>query len=220
MNKSCCVYCLTNKLNNKKYIGFTSQNPKNRWGGGSRYKRTTHIGRAIEKYGWNSFKKEILFDCLTESEGKELEKELIAKYKTTDKRYGYNLSEGGEGTTGYHHTDEAKEIMRQKKLGSSGYWKGKKLSDEHKKKLSKSHIGKNSGVPRSEEVKRKISETHKLNCKNKKPVVRIDVCTNEILGYYDSALDASKIFNIKGGAVTKCCKHQAKTAGGYKWEYA
>jgi hypothetical protein len=48
--------------------------------------------------------------------------------------------------------------------GGSGYWKGKKLSEETKKKLSESHKGKkawNKGIPCSEETKRKISLVNK-----------------------------------------------------------
>jgi len=56
----------------------------------------------------------------------------------------------------------------------AGYWQGKKLSKEHRKKLSDSHIGQTAwnkgvkgednplyGIPRSEEVKKKISLKNK-----------------------------------------------------------
>lgn len=224
--------------NGKRYIGFTSQDPEARWKNGHGYKPTTYFGNAIDKWGWSSFKHEIWFANLTEEEGKQLEKEMIAKYHTTDKRFGYNLSEGGQGTTGYHHTDETKEIMREKKLGSKGYWEGKKLSDDHRKKLSESHKGKNLGIPRSEETKRKISETHKRNGKNKgrkltpeqrqkysdastskKSVAQIDLSSGDIINVFDSLIEASQFTGTSYTGITKCCKGRIKYSGGYKWQY-
>lgn len=36
--KSYVLYCHTNKLNGKKYIGITSQVPRKRWNNGNGYK--------------------------------------------------------------------------------------------------------------------------------------------------------------------------------------
>lgn len=236
--RNCCVYCHTNKFNGKKYIGFTSQKPEVRWKNGYGYKLTTYFRNAIDKWGWNSFVHEVLFTGLSEEEAKQIEKDLIAEYHTNDKRYGYNLTIGGEGTNGYHHTDEAKENMRNKKLGSDGYWTGKHLSDEHKEKLSKSHIGENAGVPRSEETKRKISETHKKNGKNKgkkmpeeqkelisanspfkKKVAQVDVVTGNIINIFDSLTEAAKFAGVDLTCIVKCCKGRIKTSGGFIWKY-
>jgi hypothetical protein len=40
------------------------------------------------------------------------------------------------------HTESAKLKISNSKKGSKGYWLGKKMSDEHKANLSKSHKGK------------------------------------------------------------------------------
>ena len=45
------VYCLKNKLNNKKYIGVTSQTPCARWQNGKHYSRHKKLYNDILKYG-------------------------------------------------------------------------------------------------------------------------------------------------------------------------
>jgi hypothetical protein len=42
----------------------------------------------------------------------ERERFFIKKYRSFDRRYGYNLTEGGEGAPGYRHTEQAKKIMQ------------------------------------------------------------------------------------------------------------
>lgn len=81
---------------NKIYIGITV-NPKQRWGAnGKHYIKNYHFTRAINKYGWNNFKHEILFDNLTINEAKSKEIELIAYYDSTNPTKGYNISLGGD----------------------------------------------------------------------------------------------------------------------------
>jgi hypothetical protein len=46
------VYQHKNKINNKVYIGITSQNPQIRWGSqGCNYKSSPYFYNAIQKYG-------------------------------------------------------------------------------------------------------------------------------------------------------------------------
>lgn len=79
----------------KVYIGI-AKDVKHRWrANGKGYKGSTRIWYAIQKYGWNNFKHEIIADGLTREEASGLEKLTIAKYKSTDPMYGYNLTEGG-----------------------------------------------------------------------------------------------------------------------------
>ena len=111
MGKTFCVYLHTNQKNGKKYVGITCQKPENRFLNGKGYKKQ-YFGKAIRKYGWESFETKILFEGLSEPEAKEKEIELIAELETNNPLVGYNITIGGDGTVGYHHTQEAKDKMR------------------------------------------------------------------------------------------------------------
>lgn len=123
-DKTYCVYCHTNKINGKRYIGQTCQEPEQRWRNGCGYKKQVFYN-AILLYGWDNFSHEILAEGLTKEEADQLEIQLISEFKTTNPLFGYNISLGGSsGTTGRHHTEETK----------------KKISAAHK---GKPHIIKN-----------------------------------------------------------------------------
>lgn len=93
------IYQITNLINNKQYIGLTN-NIKRRW---SNHKCSNDpnmvIAKAIQKYGVNNFKFEILLRNLTIEEARQKEQEYI-KVKNTKVPNGYNVSDGGEGVYG------------------------------------------------------------------------------------------------------------------------
>lgn len=95
---ACKTYCVYKHVlpNNKIYIGITKQNPLLRWKNGHGYKHCNYFYNAILKYGWLNVHHEILRDNLTVEEANNLEKYYIKYYKSNDKRYGYNILEGGE----------------------------------------------------------------------------------------------------------------------------
>lgn len=80
----------------KKYVGLTSTKPIKRWDNGRGYVQNSHFFNAILKYGWINIQHEIVYENLTEEEAKQKEIELIAFYKTTDRKYGYNVTIGGD----------------------------------------------------------------------------------------------------------------------------
>ena len=81
---------------NKVYIGITKQTLKARWNNGHGYKNNDYFTKAINKYGKDNFKHEILFDNLTLNEAKKLEIETIAFYDSTNRNKGYNITIGGD----------------------------------------------------------------------------------------------------------------------------
>lgn len=86
-----CVYRHTNKINQKVYIGITSQDPNKRWNKGAGYINCTAFYRAIKKYGWNSFEHEILYKGLSNEEALSIETTLIKYYK--ERNLSYNIKE-------------------------------------------------------------------------------------------------------------------------------
>ena len=94
------IYKITNTVNNKKYIGFTSRKPQQRWMehvSRSRYdkKYSSAIHSTLRKYGVDTFTFEVIYVswdrdyCV-----KIIEPLLIKEYDTYNN--GYNLSSGGE----------------------------------------------------------------------------------------------------------------------------
>ena len=95
-NNSYVVYKHTNIINGKVYIGITCQDPKVRWNSGYGYRNNDYFWKAIQKYGWTQgFFHEILYEDLTYEEACKIEIELIAKYNSTHRDYGYNHHQGG-----------------------------------------------------------------------------------------------------------------------------
>lgn len=152
--KKWCVYVHTNKINGKKYVGITSRPVEDRWKNGNGYSHDqSYFYRAINKYTWDGFLHEVVANNLTEVEAKYKEIELIALYKSNCRRYhnptyGYNMTDGGDGTVGRIHTDDTKQKI-------SNALKGRKMSQESRQKMSESR----KGVPFSEEHKRNLSKS-------------------------------------------------------------
>lgn len=161
-----CVYCHTNKINGKRYIGQTKfqDNLYARWRDGKGYHKS-RFGYAIKKYGWDNFEHIILARNLTKEQANDLEKYYISKFDTTNTNKGYNVSLGGDGASynmpeitkqkisntlkGRHHSEETKQKIKQSNLG-------KKRSIETCKRIGLSKQGKpswNKGITFSEEYK-------------------------------------------------------------------
>lgn len=117
--KKWLVYCHTNKINGKKYIGITSKKAERRWCNGKGYAiQQVKFNKAIQKYGWDNFTHEILEENIpTLEEANKLEKHYIELYDTYNN--GYNSTIGGDGTNGYKHTREYCEQLSKKRKGKN-----------------------------------------------------------------------------------------------------
>jgi len=95
-------------------------------------KGRTRAWKHIAKKGYDV---EVLFDDLSWEEACEKEVEFIALYGRRDKKKGtlVNMTDGGEGTVGYRHTDETKEKCRLATSGENHPFYNKKRPDQSEK---------------------------------------------------------------------------------------
>ena len=223
--------------NGKVYIGITGRDPLKRWCNGNGYKHNAHFTSAVNKYGWENIKHEILHDGLDEKTACKYEKELIDSHNSTDRRFGYNRSIGGElSALGVKMTEEAKDKIRKKRTGI-------KLSQETKDKIAdasrrrsqdtldkisaslkgrkswnKGITGKEShsfGVVFTNERRKNISMANKGKhhgvCKRVKHV--------ESGTIYDSISIAANSLNLNVAGIAKCCKGTLKSYHKQHFEY-
>ena len=161
------IYLVTNKINNKKYIGQTIrplQERKQQHISSANNKSTYLLHRAIRKHGEENFTWEIVKECVSINELNELEVFYIKEYETFGEK-GYNLTNGGHGTSGWKHSKETKH-----KIGefTKIFFTGRKKTEEHKEKLRTFFIGKNYverfGKEKAKEIinKKKLSYIEKF----------------------------------------------------------
>lgn len=139
--KNYTVYMHKNKINGKVYIGITKQEPEKRWKNGWGYYTQLIFWRAICKYTFNGFEHIIIERNLTKEEACKKEIELIAKYKSNNYKYGYNVSSGGDGTNDVKATPEARRKNSVAHLGNQNA-KGYKHTIEEKQKMRLAKLGK------------------------------------------------------------------------------
>lgn len=127
--------------------------------------RNRHHSNVIAKYGKENITVKILKRNLTEEEAFSNERDAIACLR----EFGHQLcnkTDGGEGTSGLKWTEvktiQMRSIMAGNKFGTGNTnRRGKRHSEESKKKMSQSKIGVtawNKGKPHSDEMKIKLSQ--------------------------------------------------------------
>lgn len=92
------VYCITNVINGKKYIGMTERTLNERWKShcsSARNGSPFRFHSAIRKYGEHNFTREILYENLSIQECRTIEETTIREYDTMIS--GYNAKPGGCG---------------------------------------------------------------------------------------------------------------------------
>ena len=154
------VYLTENKINGKKYIGqHSTDNMDDGYIGSGR-----KLLKEIKKYGKKNFTKKILEYSDNADELDSLEKNYIKKYNSLAPN-GYNLTRGGESKKEY--SEESIRTMSQKA-------KGRKISEETRKRMAEASRGRIHSVESkrkisvklkgrvfSEETRKKMSESHK-----------------------------------------------------------
>lgn len=171
---TCGIYSIMNRVNNKRYIG-SSTNIENRWkrhvkllDDGKHHSR--HLQRAWMKYGKENFVFKIIIRCLVD-ELLDYEQAYLDRYIPE-----YNVSPAAGRTAG---VIRSQEYINKQRLSQ----KGKILSVETKKKISEGMKGKRNSLG----VKRIHSQTTK------------DKIRNTLLGHVVSIATRLKIGNNNKG---------------------
>jgi len=205
------IYKTTNLKNGKFYIGKDAKNKKSYLGSGKVLKQ------AIEKYGKENFKKEILEYCTDLEHLDEREIYWIDKLNAVEE--GYNLTEGGTGgDTSYGRvfpklSDETKEKISKSLKGSIPWNKGLKGymgSNKTSYKPGKDHIL--YGTKQSEETIQKRVETRKANgsYKGVGKFAPKQVKNIEDGKIFNSIQEASEFYNISRDKVGHSCRKETK----------
>lgn len=208
--------------NGKKYIGITSMKPKRRWDCGRGYSNNEYFTRAIIKYGWDNFQHIILFEGLSEKEAKQKEIELIKKHMTNTRKYGFNISSGGESHSGATMSEKARKIISEaNKNKIVSEITRKKLSEATKKRFSSPEARKEHGKYEIGEKNHrygiKLTDKEKL-IRGAKPVLQLTI-SGDFVQKFISLHEASNKTNIARCSISDCCKGKIKQAGGYVWKY-
>ena len=153
------IYCITNLINGKKYVGKCHRKPektKSYYGSGNLIKL------AIKKYGKENFKKEIIEQNLNVDNIYETEQYWI-KEMNCKSPIGYNLCDGGKGMM--NPSDETRKKMSESRKGKycgKRHWNyGGQMTEETIKKISDAvKIGLIGHIV-SDETKNKISDANK-----------------------------------------------------------
>jgi group I intron endonuclease len=162
---SAIIYCITNTINGKVYVGFTTKTLDERWkrhlrgahrkDSNGEYLHSRHFYCAIRKYEASVWKCEVLVEEPDARWAQNVtEGFLIQHFDSANPEKGYNSTLGGEG--GIHNEATRQKISEAQKGEKNHYW-GKKHTDETRRKLSEARKGKKL----SEATCQKLSEARK-----------------------------------------------------------
>ena len=151
------IYLITNIVNNKVYVG-QAQNLYVRTRQHVLYEKNPLLKKAFKKYGIDKFTIDVLEQCETDKLD-EREQYWMDYYEVIDKNKGYNICPVAGSTRGLKKSQEEREKMSKRasqRIGKSNPFYGKHHSDDAKEKIRQKKIGQVV----SDETKRKISQRH------------------------------------------------------------
>lgn len=241
------VYLITNRVNGKRYVGVTCR------GYLERFKEHIHdalsgstlmLHSAIRKYGKENFDIILLETDITDDVICQREQYYINLYNTFyASGIGYNMTQGGDGMSGYKHTKEAKAKIsksleghvfpKSRNLKIQSAMIGREYKPEWKKALSESRLGRFKGVENpfygkhhSDSTKNKVS-----NANTKHSVLQIDPVSHEVIQRFKNARCAGEWIvsnkyssahpNTCSGRISEVCRQNKLycTAYGFSWMF-
>lgn len=205
------IYCLTNKINGKKYVGQTVNKLEVRFQEHCR-KNVGAIGKAIKKYGKDNFNIEVIDSALLIDDLNAKEDYWVKSLNTLVPN-GYNLCYGGGNTLGYRHREESRRMMSltkrlsDKMKGKNNHFYGKKHTEETRQKMS--NRWKSGERIMTDEQKKKLRDAH----------VKKKVLNKTTGKTFDSIKEAAEYYDMEATHITRVCRGKRKSAKGFEWEY-
>ena len=185
---------------------MTSREPNERWRSGKGYQNNSKMWKDIQNSDWNKdWEHNILGKFEDKQEALNIEGMFIRLFDSANE--GYNTSSYGSGN--YERTEEQKRKMSESHIG-------KHHSEESKKKMSEALSGEKAywyGKHHSEEHRRKISQSMGVN-----GILQFSK-DGEFIAEYPSTEEAERQTGCYQQNICNCCKGKRKSAGGFIWRY-
>ena len=211
------------------YIGQTSKTIEERAGNNGYYYRILNkktgrfiqpaIGDAIMKYGWDNFKKEILYDNLSSEEADKLEIELISECRKNGNCY--NTSEGGK----FVIRAKQRKIKQYTLKGEYIKTWNSVIEAEHFLNIKKAQSNIVACCQGRKNRAYGYIWRYEEDNNNIKPLMpyRATICqfdkNNNYIATYDTIREASKSTGINENSISNALHNRARTAGGYVWKF-
>lgn len=222
----------------KMYIGLTRQKPERRWQNGIGYIDNPYFYKAIKKYGWDNLEHEIIASGLSIDQACQLEIELIKKHKSNNRKYGYNIADGGQIV---HNAAQRKGSMNHKSEAviridlETGETTRFESMNQAASLLGISRQGIGKAVRGSDGAVTYMGYLWKYADKvfikpQRKPkgrppetcykAVKLIDGSGNILKEYKSLQEAAQDNDCSYVGISKCCTGRLKTYLGRRWSYA
>lgn len=236
------IYKITNIKSNKVYIGQTNNVIRRFSNHKSKLKRgvhsNAHLQSAWNKYGEEAFKFTILenFNPILNFDINNMEKYYIAKYQATNPEFGYNKKVGGEGggspcfetrrklsklNKGKKLTEDCKRKMSQSRKGKASPMSGKHHSEITKKLMSKAKTIENGWKPHPNSIKAGLSNL-RLPSKDviqKAREANFKKVKDDLGNVFESITEAAEFHKVHKTNISAILKKRRLSTKGRKFNY-
>jgi group I intron endonuclease len=161
--------------------------------------KNNYLQNSFNKYGEKSFVFEVILEVNDVQLLEKYEQELIDAYRLDGQKL-YNIRHNASSNIGLKHTKEVCKDISERMLGNTINL-GRNLTEDTKRKISKSHIGK-------------------IYDGQEKQIIQMDAKTKEPIKFWNSILEAAQNLNVHPSNICKACKGHSKTSAGFAWRYA
>lgn len=206
------IYKVTDLTNNFIYIGKTTKNinerKKDHLSKARRKVNNIRFHNAIRAHGQDNFTWSVIEECSNDLLN-EREMYYISKLKSNNKKFGYNMTEGGDNDP---KVNLGRKRSKETCLKISLAFKGRKFTKEQKKTMGKAQSERWKKDPAMRAKFRKVQQN------NRKPIKQYTLSGN-FLKYWASAAEASISLAVDSSNINRACNRHMKTCKGFFWRF-